>query len=188
MKPRCGTNWKSRGWNRRSLFLLGIVAAMTTGGPALSEDETPVVSEAERQEMEREIAEEIALIDERMGEPAPKSGEPITCGNNYCSGKYEDLISYRFEAYNGYSALRVSTEMEAFLAASSFNCSATTYLVIRGSSDSSTSKNAMHSRWLAELMMAEMLGNKIQINWYSPTSTCWVDRIYTWTLNDPNAS
>ena len=188
MRRGSTAGWKS--WQgRRRCLLLVIVAVVAAAGSALAEDEAPVLSPAEIDEIDREIAE----LDEAMrarastGEgpgPASKAGTVI-CGDDYLEGKYEDIVAYFEETDVGQPTLRVKAEFEACLAASSHNCSRDTYFVLKGSWQNEAWRHAVLSRWNARLLAAEALGHDVRLKWkqsnFSGWNVCILERLVVWS-------
>ena len=189
MKQSCVALW-SLFETRRWLLLTGIMAFVAAAGPALAEDERPAGSQAVVEELEQEVArmdeqmKERAAINEKQG-VVPKVGGPITCGDDYCTGLYEDLVEYRWEKEDGYSGIRVTAAVESYLAASSQNCLWDWGLLFKEGGDTSASKNATMSRWLGDMTLAQVLGYEIQLTWiqsnYSWGAVCILDRLWVLT-------
>lgn len=140
--------------------------------------EAPVITAAEREEIEAELR----FLDGQTPARAPKNA--INCGDNYCRGFYTDLVAYRWEADNGYSGIRVTAAFESFLAASSAGCSSITAVVMKAGHETGANKNATVSRWVAELIAAQVMDYEIQIRWrqsnFSGWNVCILDRFYIW--------
>ena len=178
---RRGSTAGRRSWQgrRKRLWLAVVVAVVAAAGTALAEDEAPVISQAEIEAIERETVDEgVALIS--------KSGGVVTCGDNYLEGKYEDIVRNYHELSNGIPALRVNTEFEACLAASSHNCSNTTTIYLKGSHQTEAWRNATVSRWNARLLVAEALGYDVKLFWmqsnFSGWNVCVLERLLVWAL------
>ena len=175
-----------RSWYERSrqfTFLFGIVLVMGVSWNAVAEGET---AEDERSGISQAALDEITRMDEELLGAPKKSGE-ISCDDNLCTGRYRDMIAYRWERDNGEAMLRAKAAFEAALGASSMGCSDPRFLALKRYDDTGSNRNATISRWQADFIAAEALGYQLQIRWKGFGSNwpgCVVERILVWPASD----
>lgn len=175
---------KNTSWPGRSLIVAALIAMSILGPVSLAGAEDRPTATVSLEELEQEIArldaDQAAWRAERG--LAPKVGGPVTCGDDYCQGLYEDLLTYRYEREDGYSTLRATPVVETALAASSHGCASTQLIILRDGTATDANRNAVISRWVSDMTAARALGEEIRLEWkqsnYSWGAVCNLSALY----------
>lgn len=172
---------------RRFLCALIGLLAMSPGAVTLAEEAAQEAPTIDLAELERDIdrfAKHVEAHRAAQGTPR-KVGGPITCNDNQCTGHYKDLIDWRFEREDGYSGIRVTPAVRTYVEASSHNCLWKEDLVLRDSGEQTANRNAVISRWVSDMTVADALDSEVSFIWrqsnYSWGAVCVVDRFYVFT-------